>query len=282
MDLVSDVAGISDAIERARAASGRIDDLLHAVDQLSDLRAEGIRKMADAGMKHAQIARALGLTPARISQLLKPNAPIGRAFLGGGKDPITVAIGGKLEVGRSDGDEQAMLSAGSMDAFQIISDLATTVGRSASCEVVPPPGDVDLNRPNLIVLTSPRLLPFLKQVLGADPAYGFGCDDQGWHLINRETGDTYRSPRDVGEATDYAYLGRLVRPDGRGSFLYLAGIHAQGTVGAAQYLADSLAELHRTVKQRRFSVLLSCQYDPTSREIKNVEPLAPLRIHEGP
>ncbi len=280
MDLVSDVAGISDPIERARVASGRIEDLRHAVDQLSDLRVEGILKMIDNGMKHSQIAKELGLTPARISQLLKTEGSIERAFLGTGSDPITVAIGGKLEVGRPDGDEQAMVSAESMSAFQVISDVANSVGRSASYEVVPPPGDVDLNRPNLIVLTSPRLLPFLKQVLGADPSYGFGVDHTGWHLINRKTGETYRSPREAGGTTDYAYFGRLPRPDGRGTFLYLAGIHAQGTLGAAQYLAGHLAELYQEVKQRRFSVILTCEYDP-NREIKNVEPLAPLCIHEG-
>jgi hypothetical protein len=59
--------------------------------------------------------------------------------------------------------------------------------------------------------------------------------------------------------------GRLPRPDGAGSFLYLAGIHAPGILGAAQYVADNIAELHRELRTRRFSVLISCQFDPADR-----------------
>ena len=36
---------------------------------------------------------------------------------------------------------------------------------------------------------------------------------------------------DNGEMCDFGYLGRLPRPDGRGTFLYIGGIHAAGTSG---------------------------------------------------
>jgi hypothetical protein len=61
---------------------------------------------------------------------------------------------------------------------------------------------------------------------------------------------------------DYGYIGRLPKPDGSGTFLYLAGIHAQGTLGAAKYVADDLLTLYRQMKTRRFSAVVSCAYDP--------------------
>jgi hypothetical protein len=78
-------------------------------------------------------------------------------------------------------------------------------------------------------------------------------------------------------------VGRLPRPDGKGTFLYLAGIHAPGNLGAAHYIADNLAELHRELKTRRFSMLISCQFDPADRKkILSTDRLTPLYRHDGP
>ena len=57
--------------------------------------------------------------------------------------------------------------------------------------------------------------------------------------MNHQTGEEFHSPSDKGEPVDYGYIGRLPRPDGRGTFLYLAGIHAMGTLGVTQYLEDA-------------------------------------------
>jgi hypothetical protein len=87
---------------------------------------------------------------------------------------------------------------------------------------------------------------------------------------------------DSGEAADYAYIGRLPRPDGLGTFLYLAGTHAPGTLGAAHFVADCIVELYREVKNRRFSVLAVCHYDPNDRKkILATERLTLIYRHEG-
>ncbi len=149
-------------------------------------------------------------------------------------------------------------------------------------EVVPPPGHVHLNRPNLIVLTSPRLLPFLGQVMEADPHLRFRADEQGWYVRDESAGVDYRSPRDRGETADYGYVGRLPRPDGKGTFLYLAGTHAQGTLGAAQYLAQNLGELYKELKNRRFSTLVRAHYNTDDpRKIVSTERFTPLYRPEG-
>lgn len=135
----------------------------------------------------------------------------------------------------------------------------------------------------MIVLTNPRLLPFLSQVMGADPHVRYVYDKtDGWYLVDLTTGTEYKSLRDRGEASDYGYVGRLPRPDGKGTFLYLAGTHAQGTLGAAHYVTTNLSELYRELKARRFSTVIECRYDPGDpRKVVSTERVTPLYRHEG-
>ncbi|MEU4165186.1 sigma-70 family RNA polymerase sigma factor, partial [Actinoplanes sp. NPDC026670] len=244
MDDPTAVAGIGDARERALAAHRLIDHYQAAIGELSRLRRESLEDLLAGGMTQTQIAHLLDMSRSRVSQLLSAGVRPERAFLGTGR--LTVAIGGKQEVGRHDPGD--VISAESFKAYNLLADLARSVGLDASCEVVPPPGHVHLNRPNLIVMTSPRLLPFLGQIMEADPHLRFKVDDSGWFLSTADGSQEFRSPRDNGENFDYAYLGRLPRPDGKGTFLYMAGIHAQGTLGAAQYLAESLPMLYKDFK----------------------------------
>jgi hypothetical protein len=274
-----DVAAIEDPGERAVAVNQLIDEYQAAIGELSDLRRETLRELLAAGMPQMAIADMLGISKSRVSQLLSAGSRPERAFLGTGA--VTVAVGGKLEAGKA--DPGAVVSSESFGGYEVLADLARSVGLDVAYEVVPPPGHVHLNRANLIVMAGPRLLPFLDQVLEADRHLGFGTDQHGWYLVDKKTGTEYRSPIDRGDPGDYAYLGRLPRPDGQGTFLYLAGIHAPGNLGAAQYIADNLAELHRELKTRRFSVLISCRFDPADRKkIVSTDRLTPLYRHDGP
>jgi hypothetical protein len=271
------LADVQDPGERARKASDLIDEHQAAVNELSRLRREALDEMVSQGMTHAQIAQVVGMTRARVGQLLSSGPRPERAMLGTG--PLTVAVGGKFEADKK--DPYAVVSAEMLAAYEKLSNLARGLGLKTEYEVVPPPGMVDLNRTNLIVVGSPRILPFVGQVLASDPKLGFGKDDGGLYLVNHQTGEEFHSPSDSGEPVDYGYLGRLPRPDGRGTFLYLAGIHAMGTLGVAQYLEDHLDELYREVKNRRFSLLVSCTYDPAKRAIKKVDALTPIYRSEG-
>ena len=274
---VHGLAEIEDPALRARRASELIDEHQAVVNELSRLRREALEEMVSQGMTQAQIASLIGMTRARVGQLLSSGPRPERAMLGTG--PVTVAVGGKFEADKK--DPYAVVSAEMLAAYERLATLARTLGLKAEYEVVPPPGMVDLNRTNLIVMGSPRILPFVGQVLAADPKLGFGTDDDGLYLVNRETSEILRSPSDSGEPIDYAYIGRLPRPDGRGNFLYLAGIHAMGTLGAAQYLEEHLDELYRMVKNRRFSLLGACKYEPQKRTITSVEALTPVYRVEG-
>jgi len=267
------VAAIKDPRERARAVNKLIEEYQAAVAELSDVRRETLRELLAGGMSQIAIAEMLDMSKSRVSQLLSAGTRPERTFLGTGT--LTVAIGGKLEVDKP--QPGGVVSAEAFAAYELLADLARSVGLDSKYEVVPPPGLVDLNRPNLIVLTNPRLLPFLSQVMGADPHLGYAEDDHGWYLVDKTTGTEYRSPMDRGETADYAYVGRLPRPDGKGTFLYLAGTHAPGTLAAARFIADNIVELHRELKNRRFSTIVACDFDPKDRKkIISAKSVAPI------
>ncbi|GAB2626311.1 hypothetical protein GCM10027087_81310 [Paractinoplanes abujensis] len=275
---LADVEALTNARERALTAHKLIDDHQLAIAELSRIRRSALEELLSDNMTQAQLAEMLDMSRSRVSQLLSAGTRPERAFLGAGR--ITMAIGGKFEVGRS--DPGAVLSAEAFTAYEVLAETARAVGLDAAYEVVPPPGHVHLNRPNLIVLTNPRLLPFLSQVMEADPHLRYVEDRNGWFIKEPDTGKEYRSPRDSGECADYGYLGRLPRPDGKGSFLYIAGTHAQGTLGTARYVADNLPELHRELKTRRFSTVILCRYSENDRlQITSTERVTPLFRHEG-
>jgi hypothetical protein len=271
------LAEIADPGLRARKASELIDKYQAAVHELSQLRREALDEMVSQGMTHTQIASIVGMTRARVGQLLSAGPRPERAILGNG--PLTIAIGGKFEADKN--NPNAVVSTELLAAYERLANLARTHGLKAEYEVVPPPGMVELNRTNLIVMGSPRILPFVGQVLASDVRLGFVTDDDDLYLVDRQTGESYRSWSGNDQATDYAYLGRLPRPDGHGNFLYLAGIRAMGTLGAAQYLAEHLVELYREVKNRRFSLLVASRYDPRTRTITSVEAVTPVYRAEG-
>lgn len=276
---VREVLQTPDALERARRASDLLNAFQVDVNELARIRREAIEELLRSGKTQTEVAAALGMHRSRINQLIKSGPAPERAFLGSGT--ITIAIGGKVESGRVDDAVQPVVSAEAFAAYEAIAALSQTMGLKAEHEVVPPPGLVDLNRPDLVVLAGPRLLPLVGQILASDPNLGFGRDERGWFLVDRTAGVEYRSPRDAGEQRDYAYIGRLPRPDGRGGFLYMSGIHSTGTLGAAVYLERNIGDLYREVKTGRFSQLIECTYDPDNGVITSTAALSPLYRHEG-
>src|SRR6266581_5859682 len=183
-----DVAGIKDPGERAVAVNQLIDEYQAVIAGLSDLRRETLRELLASGMPQTAIAEMLGISKSRVSQLLSAGSRPERAFFGTGT--VTVAVGGKLEAGKA--DPGAVVSSESFASYEVLTDLARSVGVDVAYEVVPPPGNVHLNRANLIVIGGPRLLPFLGQVMEADRHLGFLHDEHNWSLVDKNTGTTYR------------------------------------------------------------------------------------------
>lgn len=271
------LSDVSDPAERARRAGELIDEHQALVTELSRVRREAMEELLTQGMTQKQIGELVGMTRARVGQLLSSGPRPERAFLGVGT--LTIALGGKLEAGKE--NPGSVVSAEGLATYERLAGLAQTMGLKSKYEVIPPPGFLTLNRTNLIVACGPRLSPMVQQILESDANLRFAKDGQGWHLKDIATGEFYRSGIDTGDNTDNAYIGRLPRPDGRGSFLYMAGIHAVGTSGAAHYIENNLSDMYHEVKTRRFSMLITCEFDPKTHEIRSSKPLTPVYRHEG-
>ena len=272
------LADVPDPVARAKEAAGLLDRYQAVVNELSRIRRESVEEMIAAGMSHAQIAEALGVSRGRISQLTKAGPAPERAFWG--TDALTVALGGKLEAPKkASGKPGPVLAQEDFQAYLELSESVKAMGLDTVYEIIQPPGMVRLNRDNLVVICGPRLSPLIAQVIEADPHIVFENDEKGWYLADKTAGTAYRSPMDEGECGDIGYVARLPRPDGRGTFLYIAGIHAMGSSGVIHYLDKHLAEVYREVKTKRFSALTRCEFDQETRKVSASELITPLYPH---
>lgn len=274
--LVSQVRAIPDRAARVTRTNTLIDGLKHIGDELSRIRREDLADWAK-DTQQKDIAGALGMTPQRVSQLLNKGPKPSRLILGGPGD-IRIVIGGKLEAGKDNPGD--VISAEATAAYKALDALARSYGARTELEIVPQPGWFDLNCDNLVALTSPRLLRSVGLVLPTDPHLRFR-DNEGWYLVDLTTDTAYRPPTGPDASIDYAYLGCLPRPDQRGNFLYLAGVHALGTLGATLFLADHIDEIYRVVKDSRWSTIVEVRFDPGTRQITATRRVTPIYKHQA-
>jgi hypothetical protein len=282
-DLLEDLRNVADPAERARQASTLIDDLRAARDEASLIRKTALETLRARGMTQTEIAQATGMTRGRLSQVIAPKTAAWRPFLApDAEHPVTVALAEKRETERG----QPAIAKTTMTAFGQIRELAAAAGTSASYEAVPPPGIIDLNRPNLVALIGPRISALVAQVITSDPAVRWERDGLGnWYVIDVKTGTEYHSDYDGGWSTGqrgnrrcFAHMGRIRRPDGQGSFLYLGGTHAPGTAGAVEMLTRDIAALWEQAHRSLWSAISQTVMSEDGT-IVSVEFVTPVYIH---
>jgi hypothetical protein len=273
MDEVSRIAEMRDPFELLRAATAQLSAAQEQVTELSRLRRRTIQELHERGMSYAQIAEAAGLSRGRIHQIRHGGpAPEGE-FLGIGR--VTIATPLKQEAINA----RPVVAVEDVTGSQRLGELARGFGIEPTYETVPLGGAIDLNRPNLVVICGPRLSPAVAAVLAQDEAVQFErASDGPWTLVDRRTGQVYRSGEDEQPATDrdFAYLGRLPRPDGNGSLIVFTGIHPQGSLGVIQLLSTRLAELYAQVGTDNFSAIVGTEFDHDTHEPISVELVTPL------
>ncbi|MFC4533983.1 sigma factor-like helix-turn-helix DNA-binding protein [Sphaerisporangium dianthi] len=272
------IAAIEDPYVLLRAATERLNAAQQEVAELARLRRRVIQDLHAQGMSYAQIAEAAGLTRGRIHQIRHTGPAPEGAFLGTGT--LTIATPLKQDAIKA----RPVVAMEDVSAGKRLEDLARSFGLSVELEHVPLGGDIDLNRPNLIVICGPRLSPVMAQTYESDPVLEWGkADDGPWTIRDSRTGTTYRSGEDSDPATnvDYAYLGRLARPDGKGNVLVFTGIHPQGTLGVVSLIVSDINTLWGQVGEDRFSTVVGVEYDPATGEPVKAELASPLYRHEG-
>jgi hypothetical protein len=281
-DALDSLRAIADPPERVRRASALIDELAAASGEASSIRMEALAEMQSAGMTQTEIAKATGMSRARISQVIKAAPPAGQALLAPDPGPVTICVIEKREAERG----QAAITRTTMTAAGKLSDLAASYGTDAAVETVPASGQLDLNRPNLAVLIGPRSSFSLAQAISADPVVKWQPDPQGdWYLTDTRTGTEYHSEFDRGRSlargsarTCYAHVGRIRRPDGEGSWLCLAGAHAPGVAGAVEIFCRDITSLWEQAHRSLWSAIAQVTAG-AGGDTKDVTLITPVYVH---
>ncbi len=259
---VERVARLQDHAVRVRAAVDLMAELQAGVVETARMRRESIAWLRDNGYSMADVARLMGVSRARVAQLKEAGPPPERIFLG--MDHVQIAVP------QRPGEREYVALEDSATGQQLVT-LAHLMQLSAEVEYIPTSGELDLNRESLLVVCGPKTSPVTASALAADPRLDFATIPDGrWALTDRRTGQQFTSPTDDPEGAqpaDVAYFGRLPRPDGKGTFLLVAGVHAIGSLGVANYLADNLAEIYRKVGTRQFSMVVSSTYDAKTKKV---------------
>jgi len=256
------IAQITDPYELLREATGRLGEAQQEVTELARLRRRVIQGLHAQGHSYAQIAEAAGLSRGRIHQIRHTGpAPEGE-FLG--KAAVTVVT----PLRRDEATGRQLVALDDVTTGNQVEDLARAFGLTVASEHVTADGNVDLNRDGLVVICGPRMSQAMARACATDPVIRWERDSDGWALRDLRTGTAYRSGIDASpeRPEDVAYLGRLARPDSKGSFLAIAGIHPQGSLGVAQLLATDISVLWGQAETHRFSVVVATAFDPATHE----------------
>ncbi len=275
-DEVAALRDLVDPVERVKNATDLLSRFQDAVTEVSSIRREAIAELLKQGRSQTEVARLVGLTRGRIGQIAVSGPPPERAFLGTGMITVAIALKQEAETGRY------AVAREDFEAALRLKELAASLQLETVFEEIPPPGMLDLNRDNLLVICGPRLSPLIKQVLDADPVLRFVAAERGWSLRDRHTGNEHRSLMDLDppQSGDVGYLGRLPRLDGKGTFLYIAGIHAMGSSGVMHFLEHELTAIYKEVRTRRFSAIIGCDFDPDTGHVTASRRLTPFYRHD--
>jgi transcriptional regulator with XRE-family HTH domain len=246
-----------DPISRARRALKLLDHYRDLSQELVRIRRDAIEQAhLERGMSYTEVAQALGITKGRISQIRSSAPPRERAFFGIG--PVSVGIPQREAVTDR---PRPVIAAEDTRTSQFLQELLTdyrfTVG---TFEIAPnsrilPDGD-------LIVICGPISAPVAKSLIAADPTTDFAkARDGRWYIKPKSEKQRLFSPSDEEKRTnaDLAYVARHVS-DGR-VVLHIAGIHAIGSLGAAEYLASNVAELYEQFGDSSFTLVVRSAYD---------------------
>lgn len=249
-------------------------DLQAGVVETARMRRESIAWLRDNGYSMADVARLMGVSRARVAQLKEAGPPPERIFLG--MDHLQIAVP------QRPGEREYVALEDSATGQKLVT-LAHTMQLSAEVEYIPITGELDLNRDSLFVVCGPKTSPVTAAALAADPRLSFETIPDGrWALTDRRTGQQFTSPTDDPDDArpgDVAYVGRLPRPDGAGTFLLVAGVHAIGSLGAVRYLTENLAEIYKDVGTRQFSMVVGCTYDAKTKKIGTARAETPPLLH---
>lgn len=251
-----------DPIKRGRQATELLAIYQQRSTELARLRRSAIEEARDIlGESYTEVAKAFGLTKARITQIRSSAPPIERALFGVG--PLTVALPGRTILDRADVVIASEDDATGSHLIEYLDRLAFQTQRYVidPREEWEPQGDA-------VVVCGPASAHIGHTLMADDELIGMSIGDNAqWRIVNKTSGETFLSPLDgsLARRADHAYIARHVRNGN--VVLHIAGLHALGSIGAAHYVTKNAEELFRAYGDREFSMAVTSEFDgqtPTS------------------
>lgn len=255
-DEFADVRRDPDPIRRGRRATELLTIYQQRSTELARLRRAAIEEArTERDMNYAQIAAALGITKGRITQIRASAPAAERALFGVG--PVTIGVPWRYQVTDR---ERPLVAAEDMKAGEQAAQLVEALGFATATTQIEPDTD-RLPEGDSLLICGPKSAPVAAELLNADPALRMVEADGRWIIEHRATGNEYASPSDQTkpQSADLAYIGRHV--EGDRVVLHIAGLHAIGSLGAVEYLADNATTLYGEVGDHSFSMVVRVEYD---------------------
>jgi len=248
----------TDPVVQAQQATELITLYQQRSTELARLRRDAINRAVETrGLTYSAVAAQLGLSKGRVSQIRSSAAPRERALFGVG--PLTLAVPVRNLGGRAGG----VVAVEDATAAERMTAYLETLSFHVMQFRIPADG-LWTPRADAIAICGPKSSPITAEAIEADPYLTFSPDETGrWSLRERE-GQSFSSPmdaldEDMNPDADIAYVARLPF---RGNHLFvIAGVHAQGSVGAVDYLTAQAGPLYNEVGDRPFSMIVTSTFD---------------------
>ncbi|MEJ3652531.1 helix-turn-helix transcriptional regulator [Actinomycetes bacterium KLBMP 9759] len=256
-----------DPVRRGRRATELLAAYQQRSVELARLRRAAIEEAREQlGGSYTEVARAFGLTKGRIAQIRSGAPPAHRAFFGVG--PLDVALPGRQILARDD-----LVIAAEDDAVGV--HLITEAERLAFLterRIIDPREEWEPDRDSVVVC-GPASAHVGQALMALDPFITMRLGDgPRWYIVDKTDDTLYPSPLDdpsEPRRADVAYIARHQR-DGQ-VVVHIAGLHALGSVAAAHYVTEHLADLWGKFGERSFSMAISAEFD-------GLTPIAPTVI----
>ncbi|MEB4613062.1 hypothetical protein [Leucobacter sp. M11] len=180
-----------------------------------------------------------------------------RRFFGGTEISLVLPL--RTLQGRTAVAEPDYLAARTLETF-----LAT---RGIRCETrfVGPEEPLSLGPGGHLLICGPKSSADVAERMSRDPRLRFTHRADGWRIVTRDTGLSYRSRNDsTGEDSDIGYLSRTreAAVGGDRTVVTIAGVHAQGSAIVAAQLAGvrPIRGLLRRARGSGFSAVIGGSY----------------------
>jgi hypothetical protein len=260
-----------DPVARGRQATALLALYQQRSTELARIRRVAIEEARDVlGGSYTEVAKAFGLTKGRITQIRNTAPPAHRAFFGVG--PLAVALPGRTIQGREE-----LVIAGEDDTTGVYLTAELDKLSFITERVILDPREEWEPNTDAVIVCGPSSAHIGHVLMQEDPYITMSIGDgASWYIVDQDTGERFLSPRDREDSirADHAYIAHRIVGDR--VIVHIAGLHALGSIGAAHYIINNLADLYSEFGDRQFSMAVTSHFD--GMEPTSIEVLIPPRL----